>query len=41
MVNEWQSAEHALGYLKIADTIPLQKIVDFRLLEEIRREMLK
>ena len=26
---------------KIADTIPLQKIVDFRLLEEIRREMLK
>jgi NitT/TauT family transport system substrate-binding protein len=26
---------------KIAGTIPLQKIVDFRLLEEIRREMLK
>jgi SAM-dependent methyltransferase len=35
MVNQWMSAEHAVGYLRIADTIPHRAEGEATLLEEV------
>jgi tRNA (cmo5U34)-methyltransferase len=38
MANEWQSTEHALGYLKIADTIPHRTDGEAVLLDEVPKD---
>src|SRR5436189_4272440 len=38
MVNEWQSTEHALGYLKIADSIPHRTDGEAVLLDEAPKD---
>jgi tRNA (cmo5U34)-methyltransferase len=38
MVNEWKSIEHALAYLKVADTIPHRTDGEAILLEEVPNE---